>query len=251
VALSDGLGINFQDVHTGKILAFLRPGIFTFTANGNYVWLAHGVKGKQLLSLYDVRSGVMIREFKIPYKEIRGIVLNKNNSAIALMIYNNNSRIYSVIKIDSETGNEFAKSELDKDSNDIVSNGTYFATYGKYGSNGYINLWDFKSYLPFQHLNGFHSIDKLNHPEDDIFFSDVFIEYVNILPQSNIIIALGPSNNLRFWDIKTGNLLGEVELRIGIENSDKSISISPDGRLIALVGVDGKIRLWGVPIRKN
>ena len=238
VVISDSSGINFRDVNSGKLLLSIPSGIFNFTNSGDHVWFVDGEEGKEnLLTLFDVLTGEKIREFQTPYN-IRGMSVHPDDSRIALMILNNEEDYPNVVILDSETGAEIYKSQPDKSFyGHIVSNGTSFATYT---SNGYINLWDFQSASPFQRIYGHNRIFGSHYYDrtDFIIFS----------PKDDFIISVNTPDELRLWDIQTGNLLGEAESDFDIPFSDaNSVAISLDGRLIVLTGRDGLIRIWGVP----
>lgn len=246
VAISDSSSINFLNIKSGKLLTSTPSGIFDFTNDGDSVWLVHGEKEQpNTITLFDILTGEKIREFQTPYLYIQGMSLSKDNSRIALMILNNEKGHHSTVILDSETGTELYKSQLDIPFHRFISNGTFFATHG---SNGYIDLWNFQSELPFQRIYGYHSLEKAKDPPKYDFGPYDYVSLVAFSPKDDFIISLGSPNNLRLWNIQTGNLLAEIEPNFRIPTlNDNAIAISPDGRLIVLTGTDGMIRLWGVP----
>ena len=236
IVISDSSGINFRDVNSGKLLLSIPSGIFKFTNSGDHVWFVHGEEGKEnLLTLFDVLTGEKIREFQTPY-HIRNISVHPDDSRIALMILNNEKDYPSVVILDSETGAEIYKSQPNKYFYGFVSNGASFATYT---SNGYINLWDFQSASPFQRIYGHNRIFGA-------YYSDR-IDFIIFSPKDDFIISVNTPDELRLWDIQTGNLLGEAKSDFYIPYNGDAVAISPDGRLIVLTGGDGLIRIWGVP----
>lgn len=246
VAISDSSSVNFWTIKSGKLLTSTPSGIFDFTNDGDSVWLVHGEREQpNLITLYDVLTGEKIREFQTPYLYIQGMSLSNNDSRIALMILNNEKDYHSIVILDTENGAELYKSQLDRPFHKFISNGTFFATHG---SNGYIDLWDFQSKSPFQRVYGYHTIEKAKDPPKYDFGPYDYVSLIAFSPKDNFIISLGSPNNLRLWNIQTGNLLAEIEPNFGIPTlNDNAIAISPDGRIIVLTGTDGLIRLWGVP----
>ena len=88
-------------------------------------------------------------------------------------------------------------------------------------------------------------MEKILYPGLDFYLPLDYIHLLDISPAGDYLLTV--SGSLRFWDIKTGNLLAEVEPDFPLSSGDSSIAISPDGRLIALAGTDGIIRIWGIP----
>lgn len=90
----------------------------------------------------------------------------------------------------------------------------------------YISLWDVKSHEFIDH--------KLDHNAMDIAFS----------PNSQILASSGFDKTIRFWDVVTGQPIGQP--LIGHNDYVSSLAFSPNGKTLASGSVDGLILLWDV-----
>ncbi len=247
VAITDLSSINFWNINSGEQLSTIPGGLFEFTRDGNYAWLVNGKK----ITLYDVFTGEKIKEFVTPYRYIEDFTLFEDDSLIALKILSNDKKIRSIIVINTETGFELYKTELDRHTWELNSNGRIFTTHG---SSGFIDLWDFHSDLPFRRIYGFHIFEHARDPEIYRFKPINIIDFLGFSANNDFIISYqSPSrfdypNILRFWDIQTGNLIGETKPQFDISGyRENTIAMSPNGQLIIFAGTDGIMRLWGIP----
>jgi len=54
----------------------------------------------------------------------------------------------------------------------------------------------------------------------------------------------GSQSTIRFWDLRSGEFVGEIQRKYEIED----LNVSFDGRLLAATCSDGLFRLWGIPL---
>lgn len=244
VAITDKELLNFYQVSSGQLLSSLPSGKFVFSNTGDYVWLIGQEKGEDpRLSLYDIWTGRKIRELHLPYFSINGFTMNEDNSRVAILTYDLAMKMSYLITLDGYTGTELHRTDLDNDTSyDLTSLGNLFSISG---NNGFVDLWDYKDGSPLQHFYGFHTIEKVVFPGTIFQYPTNPIDGLKISPARDYLLTF--KGSLRFWDTKTGNLLGEVKPNFTLPYGNSSIAFSPDGRLIALAGTDGIIRIWGVP----
>ncbi|HET9913639.1 MAG TPA: hypothetical protein VFQ13_17210, partial [Anaerolineales bacterium] len=66
-------------------------------------------------------------------------------------------------------------------------------------------------------------------------------------PDDKLLLAAGYSpNEILFWNVETGQFLHSIPVSETALELGYHIVMSPDGRLLATMGNDGTIRIWGV-----
>jgi WD40 repeat protein len=100
-------------------------------------------------------------------------------------------------------------------------------------ADGYLFLWDSTQGIMLRRFSGHHVIGDDSSRTWELSFS----------ANGKMLVSLGSyDDTLRFWDLKSGLLAGELITPF----HTRRIALSPDGRLLATSGDDGTIRIWGV-----
>src|SRR5437879_1155557 len=73
---------------------------------------------------------------------------------------------------------------------------------------------------------------------------DIAVRYTAISPAGNLVAVVCRDQKLRLFDISSGTLLQTVDL--GGERLT-SVRFSDDGRLLAVGGASGRVRVWELP----
>jgi len=244
VAILNSSNVDFWNVNSGKLLTTIPSRIFEFTHSGDAVWFAQGAKeAAKRITLLDVFTGEKIREFQTPYPYIWDISLSKDDARLGILGRGKDDGI--IVVLDTETGAEVYKPQADGFFSELISGSTFFVI----SRGDYIDLWDFQTGSHFQRIYGHHKmqIGMLGDAQQSNFGPNG-IDHIAFSPGDDLIISSGWKNDLRFWDVRTGNLIGEMEPDFYPSGFFlPPFAISPDGRLIVLTGTDGCVRLWGVP----
>jgi WD40 repeat protein len=85
------------------------------------------------------------------------------------------------------------------------------------------------------------------HLERTILLQDVVVKYTAISPAGDFVAAVCGDEKLRVWDARSGILSHTFDL--GGEMI-ASARFSGSGELLALGGVNGRVRIWGIPSGK-
>ena len=256
VLLQDSVGQHVWNIETGEKIATLPTGPFVFTPKIGTVWIAPQAKGNSSkftykISLYNYHTGEKSKELgSILTTWIRNLYLDSSGSRLLAHLFLGQGKENgdAVAIFDTKTtGKELSFYKLPWLDYEMSAYGDFFATND---SKGTVNLWDYQANSPIRVLRGNHPNWKISDQykdakdKDDISAMLANTNWIDTLfLDQNILITRG--NHLRFWDINNGSMLTEVKPDYDIE----LLRVSPDHTLIAVVGKDGIIRLWGVPRR--
>lgn len=233
----------FWNIETGELLFTTTYGVPEYDENGN-VWISLGEKeGIKKLVLYDIQKGTKLQTIYTPYTWFRNIHLSEDGSKLVGLTYNQEERQEHIVIYDINTGEQTNETLIERrTTNKMVGKGNIFVIYG---SHGYIDFWDFEGDTPFLTIQGNLKLGAVNDDWSGYGYSSSFDLLFS--PDGRVLITESNTYDIiRFWDTQTGNLLGEISLNFEIDYST-NIVFSPDGRIIAVTGEDGLIRIWGVP----
>jgi len=106
------------------------------------------------------------------------------------------------------------------------------------GEDRTIRIWDMSTYsfteLPAEHLETIHSVDL--SPDEKLLASTSGIDFFTTTPKAN-------QGEVCLWDFQQRKLVAKFNVHCGCVRSAR---FSPDGKLLATTGRDGKMYLWDV-----
>lgn len=221
ILAQDSEGFNFWDIETGELISTIPSGPFAFDANYGQIWVGVGSKDQQkTITLFNYLTGEIIDEIETPYPYNRDMHVSKDGKKLAIISN-------GLIMLDVETGEELFRIEGSgrfNRSENIIEGDTFFTSGVFYGVT---EVWDFEEESPLFSLPDFGPIS----------------------PDGEMVVTWKNKNSLYFWDLQTGNYLGQIFVGVpanSITFNYNSITFSPDGRLLAITSENGSIYLWGV-----
>jgi WD40 repeat protein len=247
VIVQDSINQSVWNIETGQKITTLPNGPIVFASQAGCIWLVpqegrYAYASRKII-LYNYHTGEFLRELsEISANWIRNIYLDSSGEKLMVHLFLGQGKENgdAIVIFDVENGGkELLSYKLPLKNYKMSAYGNYFATNG---SDGYVHLWNYESDTPVLSLWGNRPNRKITDQykdADNLYGNLVFID--TIFMNENILITMGTS--LRFWNTQNGYLLAEMQPDFSID----TMTISPDGALIAVVGKDGVIRLWGVP----
>lgn len=255
LAVSSSIGIWFYDPTTGKELGLLRhtdgvsPFAFAYSPDGNTI--ASGSTSKMIVmagtrevrlpstagntvQLWNVATGEKKTAFRLQTQRAASIVYSPDGNTIATARERDNT----VYFWDAATGK--SKGTLERIGRGSIQSFMYspdgdtFATAGGWTDN-VVQLWDAQTGAHIKALTG--------HTQR--------VNAIAYSPDGKTIVSGGADGTVRLWDVATGkqkaNLPHESWINFlfpWLNPSVNSVAYSPDGKTVAAIGMDGKLRLW-------
>ena len=235
----DAKGINFWSVATGQLVSMLPIGIYVFDTSKDRIWLVPQAQNDQRhqrqIYLYNYRTGEVVQTLgEFACKWVDAMILNSDGKELLLSLFMGQTQPRQTIAFNIKSGTRLPESMLPAQY-PKAELGDTFATDDKGGA---IYLWKKGGEEPYLTLLGERKNRKINDSYDDYMDHDnVAVEFL-----SEKLILTKRGGVLRFWDTDTGHLLSEIIPDYGIVQ----IVVSSGHDLIAVIGSDGLIRLWGI-----
>jgi len=235
----DNDSADLWNIETVEKISSIPSGQYVFDKTGQIAWMVTLQDQDAILSMYAVKTGELLKRTFLSEKNIREFSLNKNASRGVFVARDQDANLEYLIFIDMQSGKEIYEIPMGGNVTKLESNREYFVTHN---SNGNMELWNFQDDIPFTQLYGYYTINTARNFSEFPESKYDFVHNVVFSPNNQILVSLGRENNMRIWDVHSGELLGEFTPRFQIVE----INISPDGRLIIVGGKDGYFRVWGV-----
>lgn len=245
--------LHVWNIETGQELAALPTGPHVFATQTGYIWIVpqatSDTQSLHKIALYNYHTGEQVLELDhILTQGIRNIYLDSSGTKLLAQLFlgqgKENGDAVMIFDL-TRNGEEILFYKLPWGHYEMSVYGDHFATND---SDGYVNLWNYESSSPSLIIQGNHRnwkvSDQYKDPDDlrEIYAMLANINWIDTLfLNENILITQG--DELRFWDTESGYLLAEMKPDYSIE----SLNINFDHSMMAIVGDDGIIRLWGIP----
>ena len=236
ISVRDENNIRIININSGEIISTFSSGNYVFSNEGNLIWIAAGDEwDEKRVKAYDVYSEILQYYSKRKYP-INEIFYNEYSDQIIAFNRNLMNNCEEIWVFSSDSGELFLQEIKLENSN-----------YGNY-----FRFLKQAQYIVVFNLNEAIAILSTETNEVLAKISDLTeydVTYVELSPNGDYLIvpAVTPLPG-EFWDsiliFDTGNgdLIDEKLIRKEIE----FLQISPDGKLIAIVGEDGLLYLYGV-----
>lgn len=226
IATGNRSEIIIWDANTGRELKNIpsAASALTFTPDGNYI-----IRGYSTLSMLDIRTGIMEREFEGDTDFLESIVISPDGKYILTT-----DSYFPTAKLwDIANGSLIRTFEGHKKNYSWAVNDANFSPDGKYivtaGDDGTVKLWDtqtgnnYKTFTPKTYYNTVHSAFFLNNGKYILSTSD------------------GGKNIL--WDINSGKKIDFFES--GYIDSQKDVAYSSDGKYFAATDYED-VKVWNI-----
>ncbi len=229
IALAQEDGIFIRNIGSDDVLHFLpretRNGSRLVFSADDRILVESYYKG---VDIWDLESGTLVRS--VPFSYQREVFFNPVNSSLAIFDDDHYTDNVSIKIFDRYSG-KLQREIVLPSTTSLVAFSPDWKLFAAAYSSGYISLWSVESGSMIIKAIGNYQIADSSKPFDDIAFST----------DGRVLVSLS-RNILRFWDVKTGDLIKELYPPFTV----KQLAFSPDGRLLVTTGDDGTIRLWGV-----
>ena len=197
------------------------------------MYLDKSSEGLRIFDFDDEKNGLIIGEHNPRF--IQDYFFSPDNARIAVMEWSSKVDI-AIYFYDIETRNLIKEFSAPRGRLYTISPDWKYLIF--VDKDDYINIWDFEKGIALHKLPGHRLIAGESHSLAGLVFS----------PDGKMFASLERANRssngvVRFWEVSTGKLLGEIIPDFPIDG----ISFSPDGTVIATTG-DGTIRIWGIPL---
>lgn len=189
-----------------------------------------GPDPKSTLELWDIPTGKMVYALETPLFDTA--IFDPGGQWFALGSHDRYVYIYAAQNgqllqtLQGHTENVTALAVSAGSSSPLLATGS---------QDGTVCLWDTQTWKLIRILG-----PKIWNPRGNI--QDEMIVALALSPDGNFLISATIDGALRFWNPRTGELLGEQDVQPG---GIASLSISGDGSKIVTGGWDGTVRMWG------
>ncbi len=253
VMAEDTSKLNFWNIKTGELLSAIPSGVFVFTKRDDAVWVAFinqtSNRSKELddiqtITLYDYRTGKVLRRLPSLQASIRHLYINTNGAQLAAHLFLGQTTGDALHILDTTTGEILWNIQWNVLTNPFIREPDYWddwtdygftkkfylaqtgEAFAKYGFDLYTESWHFQSESPYRTIPGGElTTDK-----------KIIVNRNSSLPYSYT------KELVQFWDARAGNFLGEI----GLTYNTQKMFFGPKGYLMGVVGKDGILRIWGV-----
>lgn len=247
IILSTKEGVELWNYLQGELLYTLPTGTLLQSSSDEIMFLD---QSSRVVS-YTPSSGLTDQISDLPDEIVSVLAVNSEAATLTSLLERND--VYStIVQYSLITGSSLHSMRINGVHNVIPANSSHFLILYKDGS---FDIWDSDTFQLIHHYAGYtdlsnlkdHNLDK---SEGDDYFSigSYAVDDAFLSGNSDFVITYEYSKGLRVWDIRTQDYLGDITLNYLLDGYLPSleISFSPDGRLTAVAGDDGIIRLWGV-----
>jgi WD40 repeat protein len=235
-----------RDFNTGIRVLTLPDGVLHFNQDETGVWLV----SEHYVSYFNLQTRKQSQYFDPPGSSIVECEFSPDDQIVACLVCMKDGP-KEIVYMSLATGDILFEKTVTEDIQELSAAGRYFYTLDMYGS---MDLYTYSDPFHLKHLAYFPDEANLENAAighnilqtDRSNFYNEFLPFV-VAPNGDYLIEKQSTTQIRFRDVQTGWVIAKFTLNYSIPDSYwPTISISPDGRLIAVAGDDGIIRLWGV-----
>jgi WD40 repeat protein len=232
--------LQFWDIENGEFLYTAPIESPTFEASGNFWGIIREEDQLDKLVLYDIQTGSELKIINTSYQGLNIIFSSEDDSPLVTDFFDPDEGKKYLVIFETKTGEQISKIIIE---DRIKQSFTWFLRdrFVIDTHDGYLNFCQYGQEKPYLTIQGDIQLRAVN----DSFtgYTSSYYHDMYFSPHEKVAITYNEKSNLaRFWDTQTGQLLGEITPDYEIED----IAFSPDGRIIAVSGEDGLIRIWGV-----
>lgn len=246
IALVNQVDTQVWDTETGIRKTTTPSGEPYITADGEGLWLARD----DSLTLFDLSTGEKMKRIPLNGTEVSPLVVNPDETRAAFQIQTKDDQ-REMLVVDLTSGDEIIRYQIDRGYGDYVLAGKLFL---KTMFDGSIDIYDYENEEPVGNILGLAGVYSImdsslwgGKENDSRMSQGGLISHLSLTPNKKCLLAEYDHNKIRIWNMENEQLIGELSTNYNINTiGERSISYSPDGRLIVITGWDGIIRLWGV-----